>query len=504
MTPTIEQQEIVDSAIAGKNVAVQALAGCAKSSTLHMIANALPEKQILYIAFNKAIVEEADSKMPSNCTCKTIHSVAYKHSSSAITKKLYGKKPYNQTLASDLGLDFISVEDQEGDEVSLSPLRLLGWVRKTVLRYMQGSDVRLTKDHVYIDPDYRDMKYIQSARKDVLSAAKKLWAIYIDPTHTMTIPHDVYLKLFGLSGIDLGYDVILLDENQDVSGVMVSILDSQKSSQKIYCGDSYQKIYSFTGSIEMRPDKSFVHKTLSTSFRYGQGIADTAQMVLDKLDCPQKLIGLGKDTIWDHEAKPDVIICRTNATVLAEYIQAKVLWPSLKINITCDTQQILDFANALIELDTKGKTHHHMLRGFKNSDQLYNWLKKTDDDVDIELLKLATLCRKVGVHKISGALDCHTTYPSPDLTITTAHKAKGLEWDCVYLADDFPILLSDEDNSKEELRLFYVATTRARLTIQGFDKYFGEIVEVVLDDNFPIDTPEGLKKAKELADRLFG
>ena len=119
-------------------------------------------------------------------------------------------------------------------------------------------------------------------------------------------------------------------------------------------------------------------------------------------------------------------------------------------------------------------------------------------------MKLATLCRKVGVHKISGALDCHTTHPKPDLTITTAHKSKGLEWDCVYLADDFPICLSDDDNTPEELRLFYVATTRARLTIQGFAKYFGEIVEVVLEDHFPIDTPERLKKAKELADRLFG
>lgn len=504
MTPTIEQQEIVDAAVAGKNVAVQALAGCAKSSTLYLIAKAMPQKRILYLAFNKAIVEEASGKMPENCVCKTIHSVAYGHTNPDILKKLRGKKPYNPTLATNLGLSFTNVIDQEGEEVQLSPLRLLGWVRKTVLRYMQSSDVVLAKQHVWIDPDYRDMKHIEKVRKDVLFAAKKLWATYINPSDQTAIPHDVYLKIFGLSGKDLGYDVVMVDERQDVSGVMQSILESQRNSQMIYCGDSYQKIYSFTGSVDLKPDATFANLTLSTSFRYGQGIADTAQMVLDKLGCPQKLIGLGKDTIWDHEAKPDVIICRTNATVLAEYIQAKVLWPRLKINITCDTQQILDFANALIELDTKGKTHHHMLRGFKNSDQLYNWLKKTDDDVDIELLKLATLCRKVGVHKISGALDCHTTYPSPDLTITTAHKSKGLEWDCVYLADDFPILLSDEDNSKEELRLFYVATTRAILTIQGFDKYTGNgYFEWVEGETIEMNTPEGKQRAIDVANFFF-
>lgn len=321
MTPTIEQKAIVDAAVAGKNVAVQALAGCAKSSTLYLIAEALPQKNILYIAFNKAIVEEAEGKMPSNCTCKTVHSVAYKHSSAEITKKLRGKKPYNPTLAKDLGLSFITVKDQDGDEVKLSPLRLLGWVRKTVLRYMQSSDKMLAKEHIYIDPDYRDMSSIADARTDVLSAAKKLWAIYINPDDSTMIPHDVYLKLFGLSGINLGYDLILSDENQDVSGVMLSILESQKGSQKVYCGDSYQKIYSFTGSIDLKPDDSFVKLTLSTSFRYGQGVADTAQTVLDMLGCTQKLIGLGKETVVDEDRTPDVIICRTNATVLSEYIK---------------------------------------------------------------------------------------------------------------------------------------------------------------------------------------
>jgi hypothetical protein len=453
---------------------VQALAGCAKSSTLYLIAKALPQKRILYMAFNKAIVVEAVSKMPDNCVCKTIHSIAYGHSDSAIIKKLRGRKPYNPQVVKDLGLEFMTVVDSFDEEVRLSPLRLLGWVRKTVLRYMQSSDVKLSKHHVYIDPDYKDMKYITDVRVEVLKAAQKLWVVYINPNDPTIIPHDVYLKLFGLSGVDLGYDIILNDENQDVSGVMSSILAAQRDSQKIYCGDSYQKIYSFTGSVELKPDDTFVKLTLGTSFRYGQGIADTAQVVLDKLGCPQKLIGLGVTTEVDIDRVPNAVICRTNATVLAEYITLKSTHHDLKINITCDTQQIVDFANALVELDEKGKTHHHLLKGFSSSKHLYNWLKVTEEDVDVDLMRLANLCRKVGAAKISVVLDGHIEHTHADITITTAHKSKGLEWNCVRLSYDFPVKLLSGDNAEEELRLFYVATTRAKLCIQGFEKYQGD------------------------------
>jgi superfamily I DNA/RNA helicase len=46
-----------------------------------------------------------------------------------------------------------------------------------------------------------------------------------------------------------------------------------------------------------------------------------------------------------------------------------------------------------------------------------------------------------------------------DVTVSTAHKAKGREWDAVQLAGDFP---EPEKQGDEELRLLYVACTRAK------------------------------------------
>ena len=57
------------------------------------------------------------------------------------------------------------------------------------------------------------------------------------------------------------------------------------------------------------------------------------------------------------------------------------------------------------------------------------------------------------------------------LVISTAHKAKGREWDNVCVVDDFTLVKKDDKGQEigfdeEELRLLYVALTRGRLSVQ--------------------------------------
>ena len=47
------------------------------------------------------------------------------------------------------------------------------------------------------------------------------------------------------------------------------------------------------------------------------------------------------------------------------------------------------------------------------------------------------------------------------VTITTAHKAKGLEWPIVRLANDFKCPFENQNPSPEETNILYVASTRA-------------------------------------------
>ena len=51
-----------------------------------------------------------------------------------------------------------------------------------------------------------------------------------------------------------------------------------------------------------------------------------------------------------------------------------------------------------------------------------------------------------------------------DITVSTAHRCKGLEWDFVQLYDDFPDVLDPELDPMardDEINLLYVASTRA-------------------------------------------
>jgi hypothetical protein len=67
-----------------------------------------------------------------------------------------------------------------------------------------------------------------------------------------------------------------------------------------------------------------------------------------------------------------------------------------------------------------------------------------------------------GTDAIIEALSNPVPEAQCDLVISTAHKAKGCEWDTVQLATDFPEP-SEAGLSVEEWRLLYVAVTRARV-----------------------------------------
>ena len=62
MKPTEEQQAIIDYALTGDNLIVQAYAGCDKSSSLALVGKALQtqNKRGVYFAFNKDIATDRE------------------------------------------------------------------------------------------------------------------------------------------------------------------------------------------------------------------------------------------------------------------------------------------------------------------------------------------------------------------------------------------------------------------------------------------------------------
>ena len=76
------------------------------------------------------------------------------------------------------------------------------------------------------------------------------------------------------------------------------------------------------------------------------------------------------------------------------------------------------------------------------------------------------------------ALDDVVTEKNADVVISTAHRAKGREWDEVKLHGDF---LHVEDMDIEDLRLAYVATTRAKISLDRTAWDSIQPIEVILN-----------------------
>lgn len=482
MTPTIEQLQIIEKAVNGENLIIQAFAGAAKTTTLHMIAEAMPNKSILYLAYNKAIVTDAVSKMPSNVTCKTIHSVAYTNSDKNVIARLKGPKLEIKWLVSHFKIKTISgYSDKLQKSALVNQYRVMSWVNRTLTKYMNSSDEDLQLHHVHIDPDYSIYKFSNSDKQQLLNYAKTLWNYYLNSQCTIT--HDFYLKLFSMSNKNINYDVIMVDESQDVNGSMVNILKAQTTSQLIYVGDKFQKIYSFTGTIDITKYSQIETLYLTKSFRFGKGIADIANEWLQKIEpgCGT-LYGTDSDTLFTSENNPDVIICRTNANVIKTYIEYMAKDKYLNINISCDVEPLLKFAQALYDLEKTNKSEHMLLKYFTHIDTFYKFIEANGDMFEADIVRIAKLCKDIGAFTIVKAFSKYGECVKPDILITTAHKAKGLEWNTVKLGDDFNTgeiktkgtevnLPNVPKYNKEELRLFYVAITRAKKCLLGYDQY---------------------------------
>jgi superfamily I DNA/RNA helicase len=101
------------------------------------------------------------------------------------------------------------------------------------------------------------------------------------------------------------------------------------------------------------------------------------------------------------------------------------------------------------------------LSWFSNWQEVHEYCE-TNDGSDIK--PLVKLVDDHGAENLKKALHQVVPIESADYVISTAHKAKGLEWNKVLIEDDYnyKVVKGQAQIGAEELRLLYVATTRAK------------------------------------------
>jgi superfamily I DNA/RNA helicase len=470
LTPTQQQQNIINLAGQSNNIVIEARAGASKTTTCEMIANKVV-KPSLYIAFNKDIASEAEGRFPSHVTCKTIHSLAYKE----IIK--FPKSKMGQKLQANLDINDIR-EVAPYKYNSEEEITFLLSVKETVILYCQSADIEIIEKHIPETLE-ADEEFI----KNILETARIYWAAITDPNTTYTISHDIYLKLYQLYEPCLAdYEVIYLDEFQDTNQICMSLFFNQKHAQLIAVGDPYQSIYAFRGAVNAfnYVPASFTRATLTDSFRFTPEIASLAGKVINLLGEEAEINGLATKKPITNKA----VICRTNIGVLKEIMFAANNGKKVYSNINLKET----FAKLFhIEAVSIGNEPKYPVKDFKYLKKYEDIIKAANSDQDIKsLLDIMGFLRqkKLSVYGFKKIIE--DTLVSKEslasLTVSTCHKSKGLQWSSVEVSSDFCKIPKDgtieswlAGLDSQEINLIYIAITRGM-----FEVILPEVLEIIL------------------------
>ena len=459
MKLTDEQQAII-ARRPTQTIKVSAFAGCAKTSTLERYARAWPMPS-LYLAFNRSIADEARGRFPPCCETRTAHSFAYRaldiRRRGNVVPKLRQEhlRPYEQHLDGVAGMTD-------------------GQVRTAVIRTIEN--FAMDAGAVF-KPEHCTAK-TEGQRLEIRRMAAAVTGEMLRfEEHQHAITHDLYLKRFELyHRIEGPYKYLLLDESQDLSPVLISIVE-KANLPTVVVGDPWQSIYRFRGAVDAMDAFNAPELPLTQSWRFGPEIARIANYVLRHSSRPPraKIKGnparettVSRYTGRVRPGRGTAILARTNARLFDSLVNIDRAF-HLVGGLADLTRQLLS-AHAL----WKGRLGDVLDPGVQ---RFSSWraLDHAAEIGDGEARRLRDIIQKHG-DRLPSLLERLKGHHKDDeaeaeLVVSTAHRSKGREWDVVYVLDDFEnpsefVKRRQTDPNKteemdQEVNLLYVALSRA-------------------------------------------
>ena len=460
MNPTPEQTEVIKTDLkAGDALKVVAFAGTGKTSTFVEYAKARPMDQMLYLAFNKSVQQEAEGKFPANVMSRTVHSMAYQS---------IGKQFKN------LGnVPFFLVTKLLSVDVYRATL-----IMRTLENWHNSADDHIEEKHV--PPDSLG-RFERGFEPKIVDGADYLWRQMRRNDDKMPMTHSGYLKLYQLSKPRLGFDLIMLDEAQDTNPVTFDIIRQQRElgCRILVCGDPYQQIYSWRGAQDALDMIDCPTLYLTQSFRFGPAVASVANKLLSTF-FSNKVPLRGHDiadSLVDRHADKHTVICRTNQALFRTAASCAAAKQCIAIVGNVAFDQYLDKLMDVYYLFAGRRTDicERQVAFFKSYADL---VKFAADRLDVELGSRVNIVNDFGDRTpaaIASIRSAIVPASQADVLLVTGHKAKGLEWDSVSLSDDFAELFDDQRRPfavgpdslpKDEVNLLYVSCTRAKRNLQ--------------------------------------
>ena len=512
LIPTEEQLAVVEAAKRGESFIVEAGAGAAKTTTLKMLAAKLPlGASVLAVAFNKRIVNDLTEALPSDTTVKTLNALGHgawmkqrggrlevdgKKISRLVTMVLKERAPSVYAKDED-GSCWAAVRDFVQD-LRWNSYVPAGMLQKPIYTGLDDpeeiiEEFQLTHDWPTALMSVELMMTLadQVLRVSIMEGFNKL-IDYDDQIYLTTSFFCPYPK----------FDVVMVDEAQDLSPQNHQQLLLCKPKQLIAVGDRRQAIYAFRGadtdSIDNLREKAKVKLNLdmgsyrlATSFRCPKLVVERQHAHYPEFTAFEgnpdgEVKNLDKWSVEDIPANA-AIICRNNAPLVAAAFLLlrqrkgfKFFGQDMAKNLKGLIKKVAGFTGKDLRVGDKAIPSEKILDSLgvwferertvlvdSGRDHLVAGLTDRKECARMILLESKTLGEAM-------ELSDQIFENAGDLVLTSGHRSKGFEWNWVMHLDPFrlPSKYAVEaakrgapSQMRQENNLRYVIETRTKFTL---------------------------------------
>lgn len=513
---TDEQQAIIAAARdTTANLMIQAYAGCAKTTTLEAIANAIgPDAKgrkipSLALAFNVKIKKELEKRFPDHFQVLTMNGLGHRAWGSAIGKqctvdgnKLGGIVTKAMAFrglgrASDL---WVGVRDLVAAAMQAGMVHA-----KWESQYRTG----FVQDRPEVWADLADSNFIDLPEEH-LSLAREVLELSIMAAFQGQISYDDQIYMSTLYGGNFPkFSLIMVDEAQDLSPlnhIQVRKCLVPSGGRLIVCGDPKQAIYAFRGADSqsmgklrgLRPVESWQDLPLTLTFRCPKVVVRRQQshapgftagpknadgkfidLVFEASDRKWTLPKLREMESWGEEQI--AILCRNNAPLM------KMAFALIRDGIGPVVmgreigKSLIALSNKIVKDDTTPL--EDTIQAIKKWEETEVSLARANDKEEKVAAiydrsqSLLAVCESAGVTsagELRSALEKLFARENGQVILATGHKSKGLEWHTVIHLDPWRVpskfareslALGNPVPMDQDMNLRYVIETRAKHTL---------------------------------------
>lgn len=421
-----------------RSVAVRAVAGSGKTTMLLRLAKRFKrerltnpkwkDKSVLYVAFNKQLVDDIKLKLRDNqlqsTLCPMTFDALIKRTAETVFRRnnepfhlIGGITPYTLTEHYD-------------------------WFKGKAFKMKKSVIADFAKFCQHPTATHPTDLYGPNAKKMVT----RLWEDTLNGTFLTFdgLRKRAHLEHWLDGYLDDHFGLVFVDEAQDFDPIMLDILKNDAQAPKVFVGDPKQQIYEWRGTInafEQLPENTLVLEFYKT-FRMGEpATSQIAELTKTPMisGLPDTHTELHTNITPDSAPQKYTFLCRswkgllTNAQTLAD-----TLPPDARFWVHDYDKQMANIERLHERLTTYGAS--------AVSTDVY------EDDLPSFLMKLSS----TELRAMRDAIESRRVFikAQADIQLYTIHSFKGLEADVVRVCGDI--------DPTEEANLYYVAITRGR------------------------------------------